>query len=243
VRHSLFAVRRRRRTVEQDPGSVPYLWHSGTSRAEPHGRGGGVTDGSGGRVGAIGVGVGVAGTGVGVGGFVGAAVGAAVRVGEAVGAGVGGAVWTCAGADVAGAGLGLAGASVPLLPVDAGASEGTTTEGPGASDGTIFAVAEGAPLTVSATSLVAVKAASAKPMASAGPSTRYSANDARTGRPLMAPRARFESLPTPTRDKDHSCGPIFRCRYAWQWQRRVSSGSRVEPRHPGDSPGPAGGAD
>jgi hypothetical protein len=202
-----------------------------------------VTDGSGGRVGTTGVGVGVAGTGVGVGGFVGAAVGAAVCIGDAVGATVGAAVWTCAGADVAGAGLGLAGASVPLLPADAGASEGTTTEGPGVSDGMVFAVAEGAPITVSATSLVAVKAASARPMASAGPSTRYSANDVRTGRPLMAPRAPFGSLPTPTRDRDHSCGPIFRCGYAWQWQRRVRSGRRVEPRHPGDSPGLAGRAD
>ena len=180
-----------------------------------------MTVGSGGRVGTIGVGVGVAGEGVAVGGLVGTEVGDGEIVGEAVGAGVGAVVGTCAGAGVAGAGVGLAVARVPPFPLGPGPCEGKVAEAAGVSDGLAVAVAEGPPPTLWLTSLVAVKAASARPTPSAGPSTRYSANDVRTGRPLMTPRTTSWSRPTPRLRYAHSCAPIFRCRCVRQWQRRV----------------------
>jgi hypothetical protein len=150
----------------------------------------------------VGTGVLVAGAGVAVGAFV----GATVLVGETRGDDVGAAVVTCAGAWVTGAGVGLAGVVVPPGAAGAEACDSgvaTGAAGETLSDGLACGIA-GVPLfAVSATSRIAVKAASARPMASAGPSTRYRANEVRTGRSLMA--SHFESRPTPTRHNAHSC--------------------------------------
>jgi hypothetical protein len=119
----------------------------------------------------IGVGVGV-GAGVAVGGFVGATVGGADRAGDGVEDRIGAVVGACVGTGVtAGAAVVLAGGGVAVLPLCPELSEGRGTGGAGASD-VAFAGAEGPPLKLPPTSFVAVKAASAKPMPSAGPRTR-----------------------------------------------------------------------
>jgi hypothetical protein len=149
----------------------------------------------------VGTGVLVGGAVVAVGALVGATVGATVLAGVTIGD-EGGAVVGCAGACVPGIGVGRAGAAVPPLALGGEACGEGRAVGEAVSDGLGCGFA-GIPLfALSATSRIAVKAASASPMASAGPSTRYSANDVRTGRSLMP--WHFESHPTtPTRDKAH----------------------------------------
>jgi hypothetical protein len=129
-----------------------------------------VTVGSGGSVGIATVGIGVAVAGAdGIGVALGKpGVGDATLVGGAVGATVGAAA---EGLGVAGAAVSLAGGAVLPLADGPVACAGVVAEGESDADGVATGLAAGAPF-APLTSFVAVNAASARPIASAGPSTR-----------------------------------------------------------------------